>query len=501
MGNEHIKTIAKGASVFFIGLLISKIFSYLYRLVIARGMGPEAYGIFSLCFAIISVVSALTIFGLPNAVERYVPYHIKDKAKVKGIILFVLQVGIITSVSAMIILYLFAPMLSMNFFKNSQLLESLKIFLISIPPLSILTIYEGISRAFKKVEYPMYSHNIVYSIINLVAAGLSVYLGFGMMGLSYGLIISILTALVLIFILVERTSFNLFDKIKPIFIRKEILNFSGPLAFAGMFSLIIGWTDTILIGYFMNESSVGLYNSAIPTVNLLLTAPLAVISMLVPATAVLLSSNKFKEIKESYTISTEWIFFLNLPVFLIFVLFPQQILSVLFGAEYIPAAQTFVLLSIGFFMLSLAQPALKMLELLNKTRFYMAITSVAAILNVILNMILIPLKGIEGAAFASLISLSLIFILSLVKITFFENYKSQLKGFMGSGMIAGTLVMIIYLASKTLFSVVTPIMLIPLVILYLSIYTVMLYVFVLRKEEKELINIILSKLRLNEINI
>jgi O-antigen/teichoic acid export membrane protein len=496
MGNEHIKTIAKGAGIFFVGLLISKIFSYFYRVIIARGMGPEVYGIFSLCFAIVSIVSAFTIFGLPNAIERYVPFHIKDKSKVKGIILFVLQVGIITSVSAMVLLYLAAPMLSIDFFKNSQLLEPLKIFLISIPAISILTIYEAIGRAFKKVEYTIYAHNIVYSIFNLVAAGLSVYLGFGIMGLSYGFLVSILAALVLIFILVEKTSFNLFDKIKTIFIRKEILSFSGPLVFAGMFSLIIGWTDTILIGYFMNELYVGLYNSAIPTVNLLLAVPIAAISMLVPTTAALLSSNKLKEIKESYVMSTEWVFFLNLPVFLIFVLFPQQILSVLFGAEYIQAAPALVLLSIGFFMLSLAQPALKMLELLNKTRFYMAITSIVAILNVVLNVILIPLRGIEGAAIASLVSMSIIFILSLTKITFFEKYKLQLRGFIGSGAIAGILVLIIYLASKTLFIVITPVMLIPLVILYLSLYTAMLYMLVLRDEEKDLIRALLQKLKL-----
>ena len=46
--NSNIKKIAKGVLIVFIGTLISKIFSYFYRLIVARYFGPEAYGTLSL---------------------------------------------------------------------------------------------------------------------------------------------------------------------------------------------------------------------------------------------------------------------------------------------------------------------------------------------------------------------------------------------------------------------------------------------------------------------
>lgn len=496
MANEHIKTIAKGAGIFFVGMFVSKIFTYLYRLIIARGLGPDAYGVFSLCFAVISMVSALTIFGLPNAIERYVPYHKADKSKVRGIIFFTLQIGLITGFAAMIILFFLSSILSINVFNNPQILDPLKIFLLSIPALSILTLYESISRAFKKVEYPVYTRNIIYSVINLIAAGVSVYFGFGIIGIAYGFLISVLISLVCIFILVEQVANIIFDKTKPSFIRKEIMNFSWPLTLAGMFGLIIGWIDTIFLGYFMNETYVGLYNSAIPTVNLLLVIPSAVISILVPTTAELLSKQKMIEIKQSFLICSEWVFFINFPVFLVFILYPQQILNILFGSAYTAAGTAFVILSIGFFMFSIIQPALKLLELLTKTRFYLVITASAAALNIILNVLLIPLYGINGAAIASAASFILLFAIVLIKTSLIEKYQIISINFVKSGATAAILLFVLYFGTKLVLGVITPLMLIPLVCAYFGIYVLVLYLFILRKEEKELIYKLKASLRL-----
>jgi O-antigen/teichoic acid export membrane protein len=491
---EHVKTLFKGASIFFVGLLISKVFTYIYRLIIARGMGPETYGIFSLCFAIISVVSALAIFGLPNAIERYVPYHINDKPKVKGIILFALQVGCISSIIAVVLLYLLSGTLA-QLFKNEAILEPLKVFTFSIFPLFVITIYNSISKAFKKIEYQVYAYNIIYSIVNVSAAAIAIIFSFGIMGLAYGFLAATIAAAIALFILIERTKFTLFDKIIPTFIRKEIASFSWPLVLVGMFGLIIGYTDTILLGYFMNETFVGLYNSAIPTANLLLVVPLSVISMLVPTTAELLSREKLNDVKHSYLITTEWIFLVNFPLFLIFLLFPQQILEVLFGSAYSTAGLSLTVLSLGFFIYSIAQPALKMMELTNKTKFLAVITASAAVLNVALNIILIPIFGINGAAIASAVSFIGLFVITFFKVNVIEKYPLFSSNFIKAGAVAIVLLLGIYFASKFVFKIVTPILLIPLVCIYLGLYAMIIYLFILRKEEKEFIGALISRIR------
>ena len=80
--NTNIKKIAKGVLIVFIGTLISKIFSYFYRLIVARYLGPEAYGTLSLGLGILGIASIFAVFGLPTGVLRYVAYYKGKENKV-----------------------------------------------------------------------------------------------------------------------------------------------------------------------------------------------------------------------------------------------------------------------------------------------------------------------------------------------------------------------------------------------------------------------------------
>ena len=50
--DSNLKLIAKSSVIVFAGIFLSKIFTYLYRIIIAREFGPEAYGLFSLALVI-----------------------------------------------------------------------------------------------------------------------------------------------------------------------------------------------------------------------------------------------------------------------------------------------------------------------------------------------------------------------------------------------------------------------------------------------------------------
>ena len=62
--SSHLKVIAKTSLIVFVGLLVSKILTYLYRIIIARYFGPEIYGLFSLALTIVSlfIIIAFVVF-------------------------------------------------------------------------------------------------------------------------------------------------------------------------------------------------------------------------------------------------------------------------------------------------------------------------------------------------------------------------------------------------------------------------------------------------------
>ena len=72
---SSLKVLAKTSMVVFIGVLLSKVFTYAYRILIARYFGPEEYGLFSLAFMILGFFTALSSLGLIEGVLRYLPIY------------------------------------------------------------------------------------------------------------------------------------------------------------------------------------------------------------------------------------------------------------------------------------------------------------------------------------------------------------------------------------------------------------------------------------------
>jgi len=489
---DHLKTIAKGAGIFFGGILISKALFYVYRLIVARGLGPEVYGLFSLCFALVSLITALTVFGLPNAIERYLPYHIKDKERVKGIVVFSLKLSLTASLIALVLLLMFSDVVA-NLFKG-DLGEPLKIFLISIPFLSFSQLYISVSKAFKRMDLQAYSQSILYPLVNVISAGIIVYFGFGINELAYGFVASAVVAALLLFVLIERNVFSIFSKIKSVFMRRELLAFSLPLSLAVIFGFVMLWVDTLILGFFMEEKFVGLYNAAVPTAMLLLIVPSALVSLLVPVLSELLSENKIKRIKEIYLRITEWIFFLNFPIVILFLMFSRQVLALLFGGVYTEASIAFSIVAIGYFAFSMSQAALKMMELKKKTKVYMWITIIASITNIVACLVLVPIYGIIGAALGSVFALLLMYAIPLVYVSITEKMQPFSLPMVKSGILAIVLAAIVYIISKIIFNVVTVPLLIPLLLIYAAIYLVILIFKIAGKEEKEILNLALSKI-------
>jgi O-antigen/teichoic acid export membrane protein len=181
-------------------------------------------------------------------------------------------------------------------------------------------------------------------------------------------------------------------------------------------NMIISWTDTLMLGYFKTAEVVGLYNAANPLAQLI-SVPLAALALIyIPIATGLYSKNLMAELRRNYTILTKWIVFLTLPIFLVLCLFPEAVLNLLFGSTYIAAAPALRILSFGFIISTLLGPNGNTLMALGESRFLMWSALAAAIVNVLLNIVLIPPMGIVGAAVASLVSLGVANIIYSVKL-------------------------------------------------------------------------------------
>jgi O-antigen/teichoic acid export membrane protein len=150
----------------------------------------------------------------------------------------------------------------------------------------------------------------------------------------------------------------------------------------------------------MTEFEVGLYNAALPTAMLVLLPHHAIGSLAVTSFSELKEKDE-ESIESSLQTATYWVFSLVLPTSLIMFLFSEQVLNILFGSVYTQASVALSILSCGYLLDSAVGRVGSFLQSKGYTK-YILYNNVAALgLNIGLNIVLIPVYGIVGAAIAT----------------------------------------------------------------------------------------------------
>src|SRR3989338_3462693 len=111
------------------------------------------------------------------------------------------------------------------------------------------------------------------------------------------------------------------------------------------------------------------------------------------------------------------------PLFVMIFAYPSSIITLLFGESYTGAASSLSILIIGYFFITAFGLPEWGLRTFNKTKFLWVVTLIGFLLNIILNVMLIPVYGIAGAAIAATISIVFITLSRLVYFTRLINFS------------------------------------------------------------------------------
>jgi len=250
-----------------------------------------------------------------------------------------------------------------------------------------------------------------------------------------------------------------------------------------------------MLGYFKNASDVGIYNAALPTAQLMLVIPNALVVLFLPILSELYAQEKTHMFSSLYKTLTKWIFGINLALLIIFAAFSREILTILFGKEYSAGSGVLVLVSVCYFIFYLFLTSNRILLALEKTKSVFYITLIGAVSNFIFNLILIPSYGIMGAAIgtgASLVIMALILLIYTKRIINVTPFKKNYIKILISGILA---FLIVYWL-KSLFSPESLIRLIVASLASLLIYLAILFILgSFEKEDKEMLRSISFKSR------
>jgi len=408
--NQGLKLLAKSSVIVFIGLFLSKVFSYVYRIIIARYFGPELYGIFSLALMVVGWFIAISSLGFSMGLARYIPFYRgkKEFEKIKYILKFSTTILFFSSIFAGAILFFSSNFIAIKIFHNSDLIIFLKIFSFLIPVAIFTDVFLNILRAFEKIAWHSFIFNILSSIIKVMTIVLFILIGIKSNSIIFSYFLGFLAMLFVSFIVCKYKIPKIFEKYKlkkeiKSKTNKEFFSYSWPLMFSGIIASIFYWVDSFSIGYFHNATQVGFYNAAIPIVSLMSFFPKLFFQLFFPLINKEFSRKNFKIIKELSQQIGKWIFIFNLPLFLIMIVFPGTIINILFGKTYLVAQNALRILAIGGLCSTLVFISENLVSMVGKSKLLLGNVIIASIINLILNFILVPKYGINGAAISTTI--------------------------------------------------------------------------------------------------
>jgi len=457
------QTILKNTIWLFLAQVITKFFTFSLFVCVAREFGPSNYGIFAFALSFVVLLGVLSDLGISSIATREFSREKKSKEEFVGLlslkfILMLITLGV-TFVACIF------------FFDQSEIQKIVLILAIYVIINRLSDLFYAYLEACHRMEYEAVAK--ILQAVFLVSIGFFVVFYFpSIQNLSLGYLVSALLFLFFLLLFFHLKIYHLSFK-WDVLLWKKYLSMSWPLAFVGLFAVIYVRIDSVMMGFFGQVTETGWYNAVYRIIQFT-AAPAALISKsFFPFLSVAFkdSSKRFKKII-SYHIEAMMV--LAVPLVVGGVVLAPKIIDFLYGSEYSPSILAFQILILASGFIFLLTPFNRALIAANHQRKIFWVEFIGAIVNIVLNFILIPIYSLYGAAVATVITYFMMFVLFVllsVKFVKVEIMTSRFQQTLISVILAVFLMYIV--VSKLLFYSLSVLW---LVVIGVIVYTLCLYV-------------------------
>jgi O-antigen/teichoic acid export membrane protein len=339
--------------------------------------------------------------------------------EIKQRILSGLKLGLMFGIVIMIFQIAFADWLAFELFNGSELLKTVLIIsAVSLPFATIMAISAFATQGFKLLKYKVMILNIIRPVIMMVCVLISISFFTKAAAIKYPLLISaVFSSFAAVIFLGKLTKIKMSQIFSGV-MDKELLRFSYPLMFVTILGTFMHWMDIMMLGYFTDTTTVGLYHPAARTAGLLRTVLLAFMGIFSPMMSEYHRKGDIGEMGKLYKLIVRWIISLSLPLAIILILYSKKIM-LLFGVNYLSASNVLIVLTGAAFLQIIFGSGGHTLTMSGFTKVNLVNSIIVVLINITLNILWIPHFGIIGAAYATFVSMALLGILRIVEVYYF----------------------------------------------------------------------------------
>lgn len=414
-----VKKVAKNTTVLFIATLTSYTLGFFTTLYSARYLGAGGFGIISLALSLTSLFGVFADLGLSNLTVREVTREKSFKDK------YILNTTLIRVILAF--LTFGTLILAVNIIGYSHLVKEVIYFItFSIIFTAFTGGFSSIFQAYEKMEYQS-----IGTIINAVF----MFLG-TLLAVIFKLDILIFAAIYFLASLLTLTySFGVYvlkfglPKLDiDLSFWKPTIKEALPFGIAGVFVTIYYWIDSVMLSVMVGNEAVGWYNAAYKLLFAFLSLYSVYMVAIFPVMANLYKTS-LKALQFSYERSFKYMLLISIPIAIGTTILSNKVILLVYGADYIPSIIALQILVWTIIFMFLNGISGNLLGSINQQLVVTKITASGAVLNILLNLVLIPKFSLVGSSVATVLTEFLILPLYLYVLlkTSFTDYKFILK--------------------------------------------------------------------------
>lgn len=412
--SNKVKNIARNTSYLTLALVIQKVISFLYFVILARSLDPESLGKYYFAISFTTIFAIFIDLGLVNYLTRETA---KDQKSAEKLLSNIIGMKVVFSFLTLTTAFLF-----INILGNYDSLGKQLVYISSICMVldSFTLTFFGSARGFHNLKFESIS-SVIFQLIVLVFGYIFIRLGLGLRVIMSSLVLASIFNFFYSFIILKY-KIKLPIKISwdVLFIKKIFLS-SLPFALFGIFQRLYTYLDSVLLSFISGDHYVGIYQVSFKIIFALQFLPMAFTASLYPAMSYYWKNNR-EQLKTTFRRSMDYLLLISIPISLGVFLLSNQIISI-FKDAYLDANWPLKISIISLIFIFINFPIGSLLNACDRQARNTRNMLITLIFSIIANSFLITKFNVIGASWVVVLSNLLMFVLGIVEAKKIINYK------------------------------------------------------------------------------
>jgi O-antigen/teichoic acid export membrane protein len=435
-----LSRLARDSGLTLAGAVANAVFGFLLVVVVTRGLGADRSGVFFEAIALFSIVSVVGGLGAGDGVVRMLARYraVGRTADLRRILAAALVPVLVVGPVLGVAMFALAPRLSDLFVHGESHAGAL------VPYIRVLAPFVGLSalsvtllaatRGFGTMVPFVVVDNLGKPALRPVLALAAILLGLGATGLALSWALPIAAGLAVAAVAVIR-SLERAERLDPPGhprargeVAGEFWRFAFPRGVAAALAIGLSWIDTLLVGGLRGVRDAGVYAATTRYIVVGTVMIQAVQLAVAPVLGALFGRGERDRAQTVYRAATQWLVLGGWPIYLTLAVFGPVLLRA-FGREFVAGQTALVVLSLAALVVTAAGPSQTALLMAGKSGWTLINATFSLGINVVLNLVLIPRLGIDGAALAWMASLVFNNVVGLLELRFLLGLSPFGTGF------------------------------------------------------------------------